>query len=133
MGGVPGAVRIDARVHEGRLPHQPPGSLPAERLVIYCQTTSVSVAHATHCATYCTPCRPLMRVPAHHGVRTFHKKSTCLTQLTLGPYVVHIWSRNPQHVEATKPANSTVWTLFRKVSISDISGTYLQYKVEIFR
>ena len=26
-----------------------------ERLVIYCQTTGVSAAHATHCATYCTP------------------------------------------------------------------------------
>ena len=32
-----------------------------ERLVIYCQTSSVSAAHATHCATYCTPCRPLFR------------------------------------------------------------------------
>ena len=32
-----------------------------ERLVIYCQTTSVSAAHATHCATNCTPCRPLLR------------------------------------------------------------------------
>ena len=32
-----------------------------ERLVIYCQTTGFSAAHATHCATYCTPCRPLTR------------------------------------------------------------------------
>jgi len=32
-----------------------------ERLVIYCQTSSVSAALATHCATYCTPCRPLLR------------------------------------------------------------------------
>jgi len=24
----------------------------------------------------------------HGGLRTFHQKSTCLTQLTLGPYVV---------------------------------------------
>ena len=32
-----------------------------ERLVIYCQTTGVSAAHATHCATYCSPCRPLRR------------------------------------------------------------------------
>ena len=32
-----------------------------ERLVIYCQTTGVSAAHATHCASYCTPCRPLRR------------------------------------------------------------------------
>ena len=30
-------------------------------MVIYCQTTGVSAAHATHCATYCTPCRPLIR------------------------------------------------------------------------
>ena len=32
-----------------------------ERLVIYCQTTGVSAAHATHCATYCTPCRQLIQ------------------------------------------------------------------------
>ena len=32
-----------------------------ERLVIYCQTTGVSAAHATHCAKCCTPCRPLIR------------------------------------------------------------------------
>jgi len=32
-----------------------------ERLMIYCQTTSVSAAHATHCATYWTPLRPLIR------------------------------------------------------------------------
>ena len=25
----------------------------------------------------------------------FHQKSTCLTQLTLGPYAVQIWSRDP--------------------------------------
>jgi len=28
------------------------------------------------------------------GVRPFHQKSTCITQSILGPYVVHIWSRN---------------------------------------
>ncbi|KAJ1489778.1 hypothetical protein T484DRAFT_1614700 [Baffinella frigidus] len=28
---------------------------------MYCQTISVSAAHATHRATYCTPCRPLTR------------------------------------------------------------------------
>jgi hypothetical protein len=33
----------------------------AERLKIYCQITGVSAAHAMHCATYCTPCRPLIR------------------------------------------------------------------------
>ena len=33
------------------------------------------------------------------GVRPFHQKSTCLTQLTLGPHVVQIWPRNPQRFE----------------------------------
>ena len=32
-----------------------------KRLVMYCQPTSVSTAHTTHCDTYCTPCRPLIR------------------------------------------------------------------------
>ena len=36
-------------------------SVDCQRLVIYCQTTSVSAAHATHRATCCTPCRPLIR------------------------------------------------------------------------
>ena len=30
----------------------------------------------------------------HGGLRPFHQKSTCLTQLTPGPCVVHFWSRN---------------------------------------
>ena len=30
----------------------------------------------------------------HGGVRPFHQKSTCITQLTLGPCVVQNWSRN---------------------------------------
>ena len=45
------------------LAHQPLHLLtppPLERSVIYCQTTSVSAAHATHCATYCTSIRPLI-------------------------------------------------------------------------
>ena len=46
-------------------PHSPHACDPTERLVIYCQTTSVSAAHATHCAAYCSPCRPLMR--PHRG------------------------------------------------------------------
>ena len=33
----------------------------SERLVIYCQTTGVSAARVTHCATYFTICRPLIR------------------------------------------------------------------------
>ena len=33
--------------------------------------------------------------PPHDGLRPFHQKSICITQWTLGPYVVHIWSCNP--------------------------------------
>jgi len=43
------------------------------------------------------------------GIRLFHQKSTCIMQLTLGRYVVQIWSRRPQNFEATKPSNSTEW------------------------
>ena len=46
----------------------------------------------------------------HGGLRPFNQKLTCLTQLTSGPCVVKIWSRNPRISEATKPANSTVWS-----------------------
>ena len=42
-------------------PHTFPRRNQRERLLIYCKTTSVSATHATHCATYCTPCRPLIR------------------------------------------------------------------------
>ena len=35
---------------------------------------------------------PCCRVP-HGGARPFHQKSSCTTQLTLGRYVVQIWSR----------------------------------------
>ena len=50
----------------------------------------------------------LLWVTPHGGVRPFNRKSTCITQLTLEPYGVQIWSRNPRISEATKPANSTV-------------------------
>jgi len=41
----------------------------------------------------CCPHSLGLRVP-HSGVRPVHQKSNCITQLTLGPYVVKIWSRN---------------------------------------
>ena len=44
-----------------------------------------------------------------HKCSLFRQKSTCITQLTLGPHVVQIWSRNVRKSERTKPANSTVW------------------------
>ena len=43
----------------------------------------------------------------HGGVRPVDQKSTCLTQLTLGPDVVQIWSRNGANFEPTKPSYST--------------------------
>ena len=48
----------------------------------------------------------------HGGVRPFHQKSTCLTQITLGPYVVQIWSRTPRISAGSKPSNSTVWEFY---------------------
>jgi len=46
--------------------------------------------------------------PSPHGeARPVHQKSTCLTQLTSGPYEVQIWSRIPQKSGGTKPLNST--------------------------
>ena len=44
----------------------------------------------------------------HGGVRPFHQKSTCITQLTSGPSMVQIWSRIPQNSGRAKPSNSTV-------------------------
>jgi len=41
-----------------------------------------------------SPIRPY----PHGGVRPFYQKSTCLTQLTLGPYVVKLSSRNTTNV-----------------------------------
>ena len=46
----------------------------------------------------------------HGGVRPLHQKSTCLTQSTLGPDVLQIWSRYGQNLDRTKPLYSTVRT-----------------------
>jgi len=43
---------------------------------------------------------------AAHGARPFYR---CITQLTLGPDVVHIWSRIPQNSSGSKPSKSTEW------------------------
>ena len=45
----------------------------------------------------------------HGQVQPVHQKSTCFTQLTSGPSVVQVWSRNVRKSEGTKPASSTVW------------------------
>ena len=59
------------------------------------------------------------------GVPFFYQKSTGLTQLTLGTYVVQIWSRYGRNLEPTKPSNCTerlsVFVLFyseRTVGVS---------------
>jgi len=50
------------------------------------------------CATsLCSQAGFTMAAP-HVGLRPFHQKSTCITQLTAGPYLVQIWSRStPQN------------------------------------
>ena len=54
--------------------------------------------------------RRLKCIVPHGGVRPVHQKSTHLTKLTLGPYVVQIWSRNPRNSEATW-AHGTLYSL----------------------
>ena len=39
----------------------------------------------------------------HGGMRPFHRKSTCLARLSLGPCVMQIWSRNPQNFRQGDP------------------------------
>ena len=46
----------------------------------------------------------------HGGVRPCHQKSICLTQSTLGPDVVHTWSRYSPNLEETNPSYTTVWS-----------------------
>ena len=70
-----------------------------ERLVIYCQTSSVSAAHATHCATYCTPRRPLLRSfsgwiltppPTVYQASSHHRRNP-----QDPPLLDTVWSLNP--------------------------------------
>ena len=53
--------------------------------------------------------KPETRSPTHDGLRQFHQKSSCITQLTSGLHVVHMWSRTPPILGGTKPAWPTVW------------------------
>ena len=48
---------------------------------------------------------------SHSGLRPFHRKSTCTTQITLGPDVAHIWSHSPPILQGTKTSNSTAWSV----------------------
>ena len=55
------------------------------------------VHHQANFLFYVLPAdQRLIRVSSspHGGVRPLHQKSTCLTQLSRGPYAVQIWSRN---------------------------------------
>ena len=74
------------------------GAPPRERLVMCCQTTGVSAAHALHCATYCTPCRPLIRAfsgwirtppptryTGTHGYRAYRGTPLTRKHIPLGP------------------------------------------------
>ena len=55
-------------------------------------------------------------VSPHGGVRPFHQKSSCLTQLTLGTYVVQIWSRN-----TPESGPNETFVLYRVVPNPDIT------------
>ena len=72
--------------------------------------------------TYGTQLAALESDTPHGGVRPFHQKSTCLTRLTLGSYVVQIWSRDPRNLGkiATFPSKSashvpSIWPGFRSL------------------
>ena len=62
----------------------------------------------------------------HHplgGLRPFHHKSTCLTQITVGPYVVQIWSRDARDLEPMKPSYSTVSQASEEVTTRSVLNT----------
>jgi len=65
-----------------------------------------------HMRFFCA--QQLLRFPTllacpHGGGRPFHQKSNCITQITLGPYVVQIWSRYGGNFDPTKPSYSSEW------------------------
>ena len=76
-----------------------------ERLVIYCQTSSVSAAHATHCAAYCRPLLPvfsgwILTAPPTIGRRERDCRGKGITVGTMQPEWVGC-ARNPlMHGEA---------------------------------
>jgi len=119
---VPVSRETRGRLNRGRtLASKSLEGVTRERLVIYCQTTGVSVAHATHCATYCTPCRPLIRAfsgwirtppPTGSGgepernqgkmcrCSNLREKSTLRATLSVAFYLSN-WSFNEQSTSAT--------------------------------
>jgi len=75
----------------------------------------------------------LERCIPHGGVRPFHQKSTFLTQLTLGSYVVQIWSRTPRISAGSKPTNTTEWWSHHRYDrydchITDMTGGGLVFE-----
>jgi len=74
-------------------------SLPRSLL----HTLALSYTHSpslsrTHTLTHTTAggLQHAVRYRPHGGLRPFHQKSTHLTELTSGPYLVQIWSRYVQ-------------------------------------
>ena len=62
-------------------------------------------------------------------VRPFHPMSSCLTQLSLGPYVVSIWSRNVQIYGRKKPSTFTEWCRRMVVKLFTSSSLSLSMQV----
>ena len=63
----------------------------------------------------------------HGGVRPFHQKWTCLTRLTLGTFLVQIWSRNtPEYGVSKTLALHRVdwgrWPIGMRINVSFLPG-----------
>jgi len=81
-----------------------------ERLVIYCQPTSIRTAHASHRATYCTPCRPLIR--AFSGWITSPPPTVDSTQMRECParaFSARLFSSDPHCADRIRLEDSPGW------------------------
>jgi len=90
------------RYYEERtLPSHHPSNHLLQVLHLYCSSPESGDVRYKLGRLKKTICPPPLRA-------LFHQKSTCLTESTLRPHVVQIWSRNVRKAERTKPSNSTV-------------------------
>ena len=93
-------------------------------MVIYCQTTGVSAAHATHCATYCNPCRPLLR--AFSGwIRTPTLQAGNWTRSRLTPPELPVTCTPKYRTDCNPPVPQTL-------SLSHTRSLYLSLSLSLF-
>ena len=95
-----------------------------------CKFGHVTFANPDKRSPRSPPCGHLAGVAAGgSGPQHIYQKSTYLTQSTLGPFVLQIWSRNVRESERSKPSNSAV-SIPRKcrcgwIETSALKSTYL--------